>query len=127
MIQARDQAATGLMAAVRDPGNASAIRNLAGKEQLLTSALGRFNAVVENYPDLKADQTMAGLTEELTSTENKIAFARQAFNDGIMRYNTYRQSFPNIVIAGWVGHNTDAELLEFSDREQIGQVPRVSL
>ncbi|MDA0788557.1 MAG: LemA family protein [Proteobacteria bacterium] len=126
VIQARDQAAAGLVAAARDPGNAAAIRDLAGKEQLLTTALGRFNAVVENYPDLKADQTIAQLTEELTSTENRIAFARQAFNDGIMRYNTYRQSFPNIVVAGWLGHGTDAELLEFADRQQIAEPPRIS-
>ena len=126
VISARDQAAAGLAAAARDPANASAIRGLAGLEQSLTSALGQFNLTVEDYPDLKADQTMASLSEEMASTENKIAFARQAFNDGVMRYNTYRQSFPNLVIAGVLGHTTDAELLEYSDSVAIQEPPKVS-
>ncbi len=109
-----------------DPGNAAAIRNLASQEGVLQGALSRFNIAVEAYPDLKANQNMMQLSEELTSTENKIAFARQAFNDQVMTYNTYRQSFPQIVLAGAFGHHTDAELLEFADSEAIQEAPSVS-
>ncbi|HMP06021.1 MAG TPA: LemA family protein, partial [Lacipirellulaceae bacterium] len=75
--------------------------------------------MAESYPDLKVNQNMAQLTEELTSTENKVAFARQAYNDSVMQYNTYRQSFPAVIFANMLGHSTDAELLEFADSEQI--------
>ena len=112
--------------AARDPGNAAAMKNLASQEGLLQSALGRFNIAVEAYPDLKANENMIQLSEELTSTENKVAFSRQAFNDQIMSYNTYRQSFPPIVLANPFGHPTDAELLEFADSEAIQEAPSVS-
>ena len=79
----------------------------------------------EAYPDLKANQNMAQLTEEITSTENKVAFARQAYNDSVMAYNTYRQSFPPILFAGFLGHGQDAELLDFDDA-QIAEAPKVS-
>jgi len=82
--------------------------------------------VVEAYPDLKANQNMMQLTEELTSTENKVAFARQAFNDAVMAYNTYKQSFPQVVLAGLFGHGQDASLLEFEDSAQIQAAPKVS-
>jgi len=88
VTQARNAAAAGLASAARDPGDANAIRNLADQERALGGALARFNVVMEAYPDLKANQNMMQLSEELTSTENKISFARQAFNDGVMRYNT---------------------------------------
>ena len=126
VTKARDAAASMLADAAKDPGNADAIKNLASQEGVLQSALGRFNIAVEAHPDLKASQNMMQLTEELTSTENKIAFSRQAFNDQVMSYNTYRQSFPQVVLAASFGHPTDAELLEFADSEAIQEAPSVS-
>lgn len=123
---ARNAAAAGLAAAAADPGNAAAIRDLAGQEGALTGALGRLNVVMEAYPDLKANQNMMQLSEELTATENKVAFSRQAFNDQVMAYNTYRQSFPPVAVAGLFGHGSDASLLEFADSEQIQEAPKVS-
>ena len=92
----------------------------------LAGALGRFNVLVEAYPDLKANQNMMQLTEELTSTENKVAFARQAFNDQVMEYNVYKQSFPQTIFAGMFGHAKDATLLEFEDSAAIQEAPKVS-
>ncbi len=126
VIQARNQALAGLQAAAAAPGNADAMKQLGSAEGLLGGALGRLNVVVEAYPDLKANQNMMQLTEELTSTENKVAFSRQGYNDQVMEYNTYRQSFPPVVFAGMFGHGTDAELLEFEDSEQIQAAPQVS-
>jgi LemA protein len=126
VIAARNAAAAGLAAAAADPGNASAIKELAGQEGALTGALGRLNVVMEAYPDLKANQNMMQLSEELTATENKVAFARQAFNDQVMAYNTYRQSFPPVAFAGIFGHASDASLLEFEDSAEIQQAPDVS-
>ena len=126
VTKARDAAASMLADAAIDPGNAAAIKNLATQEGVLQSALGKFSIAVEAYPDLKASENMMQLTEELTSTENKIAFSRQAFNDQIMSYNTYRQSFPQIVLAARFGHPTDAELLEFADSEAIQDAPSIS-
>ncbi len=126
VTKARDAAASMLADAAKDPGNADFIKNLASSEGVLQGALGRFNIAVEAYPDLKANENMMQLSEELTSTENKIAFARQAFNDQVMSYNTYRQSFPQIVLAGAFGHATDAALLEFADSEAIQEAPSVS-
>jgi LemA protein len=126
VTKARDAAASMLADAAKDPGNAAAIKNLATQEGVLQSALGKFSIAVEAYPDLKASQNMMQLTEELTSTENKISFSRQAFNDQIMSYNTYRQSFPQVVLAASFGHPTDAELLEFADSEAIQDAPSVS-
>jgi len=126
VIAARNAAATGLAAAAADPGNAAVIQELIGKEGALTSAMSRFNVVMEAYPDLKANQNMMQLSEELTSTENKVAFARQAFNDQVMAYNTYRQSFPTIAVAPMFGHGEDATLLQFEDSAQIQAAPKVS-
>ncbi len=126
VISARNQASVGLQAAAKDPGNAAAIQGLAGAEGLLTGAMGRLFAVAEQYPDLKANQNMMQLTEELTSTENKVAFARQAFNDSVTVYNTYRQTFPTVIFAGMFGHGQDAALLEYDDSEQIKEAPKVS-
>jgi LemA protein len=81
---------------------------------------------MEAYPDLKASENMQQLSEELTSTENRVAFARQGYNDSVMAYNTYRQSFPPVALAATFGHPTDAELLEFDDSPQIQAAPRVS-
>ena len=126
VIQARNQAMAGLAAAAADPGNASAIKELASAEGMLGGALGRLNVVMEAYPDLKANTNMMQLTEELTSTENKVAFARQGYNDQITAYNTYRQSFPPVLFANMFGHTTDAELLEFEDSAEIQAAPQVS-
>ena len=126
VIAARNSAAAGLAAAAADPGNAAAIRELAGQEGVLAGALNRLNVVMEDYPDLKANQNMMQLSEELTTTENKVAFSRQAFNDQVMAYNTYRQSFPPVAVAGMFGHSSDASLLEFEDSEQIQEAPKVS-
>lgn len=126
VISARNSAVSSLKAAASDPGNAAAMQGLAGAEGALAGALGRLNVVMEAYPDLKASSNMAQLSEELTTTENKVAFSRQAFNDSVTEYNTYRQSFPPVVFAGFFGHSTDAELLEFADSEQIQAAPKIS-
>ena len=125
VISARNQAVGGLQKAAQDPGNAEAIQALAGAEGMLTGAMGRLFALSESYPDLKANQNMMQLSEELTSTENKVAFARQAFNDGVTTYNTYRQTFPAVMFAGTFGHPQDATLLEF-ESEQIQEAPKIS-
>ena len=103
VIQARNQAQQAEKQAAQNPENPEAIRNLMGAEQSLGGALGRLFALSENYPDLKANQNMMQLSEELSSTENKIAFARQAFNDAVMNYNIYREQFPNVILAGMFG------------------------
>ena len=126
VIRARNAAANNLAAAASDPGNATAIRELISAEDALGGALGKFNVVMEAYPDLKANQNMMQLSEELTTTENKIAFARQAFNDAVMEYNTYKQSFPQVIIAPTFGHAQDATLLEFEDSAAFQQAPKVS-
>jgi LemA protein len=125
VITARNQAVGGLQQAAQDPGNADAIRKLGAAEGALSGTLGRLFALSENYPDLKANQNMMQLGEELRSTENKVAFARQAFNDSVTQYNTYRQTFPPAIFAGMFGHDQDAALLEF-EGEPIQQVPKVS-
>ena len=126
VIAARNDAATALQAAAQSGIDAGSIKQLSGAEGVLGSALGRLNVVMEAYPDLKASANMQQLSEELTSTENKVAFARQGFNDAVMNYNTYRQSFPNVVIANFFGHQVDAELLEFEDSEAIQAAPSIS-
>ena len=126
VISARNQAVSGLKQAAMDPGSADAIQGLIGAEGALTGAMGRLFAVMEAYPDLKANQNMMQLSEELTSTENKVAFSRQAFNDTVMAYNIYRQSFPTVIVAGMFGHGHDASLLEFEDSEAIKEAPKVS-
>ncbi|MCP3906321.1 MAG: LemA family protein [Planctomycetes bacterium] len=126
VIQARNQAASGLQAAARDPGDAAALKSLMGAEGALQGALSRLMVVVEQYPDLKANENMLQVGEELTSTENRIAFARQAFNDGVTAYNTYKQTFPPVALAGLFGHGPDATLLEFEDRGAIAEAPKVS-
>ena len=126
VTKARDAAAAVLADAAMDPGNANAMRSLAKQEGVLQGAMSRFNIAVEAYPDLKANQNMMQLSEELTSTENKIAFSRQAFNDQVMSYNTYRQSFPQVMLAGAMRHGNDAELLEFADSDAIQETPHIS-
>jgi LemA protein len=118
--------AGGLSNAAKHPGDADAMNQLAGAEGALTGAMGRLFAVMEAYPDLKANQNMMALQEEITSTENKVAFSRQAFNDAVTSYNTYRQSFPPVIVAPLFGHATNASLLEFADSAQIQDAPKVS-
>lgn len=125
VISARNKAVGGLERAATNPGDPAAMQALASAEQGLSGALGRLFALAEAYPDLKANQNMAQLSEEITSTENKVAFARQAFNDAVTAYNTYRQTFPPILFAGILGHGQNAELLDFDDA-QIAEAPKVS-
>ncbi len=116
VINARKQAQAAASRAEQDPTDAAAIRELGGAESLLGAAMGRFFALAEAYPDLKANQNMMQLTEELSSTENRIAFARQAYNDAVMTYNTKCESFPGNLVAGKFGFK-QAELLELEEQE----------
>ena len=106
-----------------NPANAQAVQSLGKAEGALAGALGGLNVVMERYPDLKADAQMRDLSEELTSTENKVAFSRQAFNDAVTAYNIFKKTFPPVVIAGMSGHAEDARLLEFEDSAQIQAAP----
>lgn len=126
VIAARNAASAGLKAAAAQPGNPQSMAQLAGAEGLLNGAMGRLNVVMEAYPDLKASQNMQQLSEELSTTENKVAFARQAFNDAVMTYNTYKQSFPPVLLAATFGHGQDASLLEFADSAAIQEAPKVA-
>lgn len=124
VIQARNQAMNASQQAAKNPGNREALKGLLGAESILGGALGRLMVVVEQYPDLKANQNMMQLTEELTSTENKIAFARQAYNDAVMIYNTRREVFPDRVIASIFSFQA-AELFEIED-EGEREAPKVT-
>ncbi|MEK9713510.1 MAG: LemA family protein [Thalassolituus sp.] len=126
VISARNEAAAGLKAISGNPENAGAMKQLMGAEGLLANALGRLNVVMEAYPDLKANANMMQLSEELSSTENRITFARQAYNDSVMEYNTYRQSFPTNMLANMFGHRKDATLLEFENRAALEEAPKIS-
>ncbi len=126
VITARNAASSGLAAAKNNPGDATVMGALSQAEGQLSGALSRFNMVMEDYPDLKANQNMMQLSEELTSTENRVSFARQSFNDGVMEYNTYKQSFPQNFFAGPFGHVADASLLEFEDSAEMQAPPKVS-
>ena len=126
VISARNDAAAGLAAAAGNPSDANAIKELAGAEGILSGAMSRFNVTMEAYPDLKASANMTQLSEELTSTENKVAFARQAFNDQVTEFNTYRNSFPPVLFASTFGFGNDAALLEFEDSQEIQTAPKVS-
>jgi len=123
VIAARNSAVSGLKRAAANPGDPASVQQLAGAEAQLNGALGRLFAVAEAYPDLKANQNMMQLSEELTSTENKVAFARQAFNDAVMSYNNTREMFPNSVVAGMFMF-TPAQLLEIESPEKRA-VPQV--
>ncbi|OOC10909.1 MULTISPECIES: LemA family protein [Thioalkalivibrio] len=117
VIQARNQAQSSLQKAAADPSNPEAMRELSQSEQGLSGALGRLFALSEAYPDLKANENMMQLSEELSSTENRIAYARQAFNDAVMSYNILREMFPNSLIANNFGFRR-AELLEIEDPQR---------
>ena len=116
VIQARNTAASAAKTAGDDPADGGAIRKLIGAESALGGAMGGFFALAENYPDLKADQTMQQLMEELSSTENRVAFSRQAFNDSVMEYNTHREQFPNNIISGFFNFK-EAEFFEIEEPE----------
>ena len=126
VVEARNAAAKMLSNAAAEPGDAEAMKNLTGAEGKLSNAMMNFNMVMEAYPDLKANQNMMQLSEELTSTENKVSFSRQAFNDQVMEYNTYKQTFPPVFFAARFGHTKDAGLLEFEDSAAIQAAPKVS-
>ena len=126
VIAARNQAVAGLGRAAQTPTDPAAIKALNTAEAGLSGALGRLFAVAEAYPDLKANQNMMAIQEELTSTENKVSFARQAYNDSVMAYNNRREVFPSNIIAGMFGHGQDAALLEFEDKAAIAQPPKVA-
>lgn len=124
VIEARNAAVSGLKAAAADPADVAAVGALAGVENQLTSALGRLFALAEAYPDLNADRTMMQLSEDLTTTENKVAFARQAYNDAVLGYNNSREVFPNNFIAS----NFDfapLQMLEI-DSAARAEVPKIS-
>ena len=124
VVQARNAAASAGQAAAANPGDPAAMASLSAAEGQLNGALGRLFALAEAYPDLKANQNMLALQEELSSTENKIAFARQAYNDAVMQYNTQRETFPAVLVANFLGF-TDAKLFEL-ESEKERQTPKVS-
>ena len=124
VIKARNVAYTASQAAASNPGDAAAVKGLLSAESGLAGAMSRLMVVAEQYPDLKANQNMMQLTEELTSTENKVAFARQAYNDSVMAYNTAREIFPNNIIAGMFNFAA-AELFVVEAPEQR-EAPKVS-
>jgi LemA protein len=124
VVAARNAASAASVRAAQNPGEAGAMKELSGAETALTSTLGRLFAVAEAYPDLKANTTMMALMEELTSTENKVAFARQAYNDSVMAYNTQRETFPTNLIAGPFNFGP-AELFVVEKAEEK-EAPKVS-
>ncbi|ADE55043.1 LemA family protein [Coraliomargarita akajimensis] len=117
VIQARNGAAAAADAAAANPDSASAIKGLMGAETALTGAMGKFFALSESYPDLKANQNMTQLSEELTSTENKVAFARQAYNDAVMTYNNKREMFPANIFAGMFNF-LEAQMFEVTEEKE---------
>ena len=125
VIEARNQAVSAKQAAAAHPDDANAVTQLGKAESLLSGSLANFFALSENYPDLKANDTMAQLMEEMGSTENRIGFARQAFNDAVMNYNTYREQFPQNFIGGLFGSFSEAKLLQI-ESEQARKAVNVS-
>ena len=124
VIKARNAASSALDEAKADPANAAAMKKLGGAEGALAGVLGRLFALSEAYPDLKANQNMMQFQEELASTENKVAFSRQAFNDSVLSFNNSAQNFPNNFIAGMFGFES-ASFLEI-DSEEMRDAPEVS-
>ena len=124
VIKARNQAIGAAQAASANPGNPAAMQALQQAEGSLTGVLGRMFALAESYPDLKANQNMLALQEELTSTENKVSFARQGFNDSVMEYNVKRESFPDKILAGMFGFGP-AELLQATESAEERKAPQV--
>ncbi|MFD1244285.1 LemA family protein [Paralysiella testudinis] len=126
VTQARNAAVAALQAAHAAPQNPAALAALVGSENQLLQALKGLNVQLEAYPELQANENIKQLSEEIASTENRVSFARQAYNDAVMGYNTTRQSFPYVVLAGFFGHKQDAALLQFADSETIQNSPKVS-
>ena len=124
VVQARGNAVSAAQRAAAAPGEPAAMQGLAQAEGALGGALGRLLAVFESYPDLKANQSVSALQEELSSTENKVAFARQGFNDSVMSYNTKRETFPDNVVAGLFGFK-EAMLLEATESAEERKAPKV--
>jgi LemA protein len=127
VIAARNQAAEGLRQVAQQPENRNAVENWLGAEGNLGRALRGLWMAMENYPELKASRSAADLTEQLTSTENRIAFARQAHNDWVTAFNSYRQTFPQCSLAGPFGFTQNRKLLEFADAEKLTPAPSVVL
>jgi LemA protein len=125
VIKARNSAQSAALAAAASPGNPAAMQQLGQAEGALTGMLGKMFALAEAYPDLKANQNMLSLQEELSSTENKVAFSRQAFNDAVMDYNTKRESFPDSIFAGMFNFGP-AELLAATESPEERKAPKVS-
>ena len=125
VIKARNQAVAAAQSAAANPGNPAAMQGLGQAEGALSNVLGRLFMLTEAYPDLKANQNMLAIQEELTSTENKVAFARQAFNDAVMEYNTRRESFPDNIFAGMFRFDP-AELLNATESAEERKAPKVS-
>ena len=126
VTNARNDAAAILKAMGNGNVGGAELSQLANAEGVLRGALGKLNVTMEAYPDLKANENMMQVSEELTTTENRVAFARQGFNDAVMAYNTYRQSFPPVFLAARFGHPEDASLLKFEDSAEIQSAPEVS-
>jgi len=123
VMEARNNAVSAQKDAAKDPGDGSKIQRLGGAENLLTKALANFYAVAENYPELKANETIQQLMEELSSTENRVSFARQAYNDSVMSYNTFREQFPNNILAGMFSFKETSQLeLESPEARQAPKV-----
>ena len=123
VIKARNVAVSGLQAAAADPANAQAIAELSGADQALSGMLGRLFALSESYPDLKANENMRDFQEQLTTTENKVSFSRQAFNDAVMSYNNGIEMFPGSLIAGWFKFFPSAFLeIESETKREVPQV-----
>ncbi len=126
VTKARNAAVQALEMFRKDNGAPDSAAKLAQSEQVLAGALKSLNIQIEKYPELKANSNILSVQEEITSTENKIAFARQAYNDSVTEFNIYRKKFPNNIIAPLAGYNKDAGLLEFSDHAVIQEAPKVN-
>jgi LemA protein len=126
VVKARNNAAAALEAISKAGAGGSEMAQLSAAEGALGQAMGSLNVTMEAYPDLKASENMNQLSEQLTTTENRVAFSRQGFNDAVTAYNIYRQSFPPVFFASKFGHPSDAELLEFEDSAEIQAAPKVS-
>ena len=127
VIEARNMAHSLLKPASLHPSDAGAIQQLGQAESRLVQALGGLSVQMEAYPELKANENIRQLFEELTATENRVAFARQSFNDGVTAYNIFRKQFPAILVANRCGHTEDATLLEIENPEQYRDAPKVAL
>ena len=128
-LMAVTQARSGLLQATQvaenNPGDANVMANLASSQVALEGAMGGFNLKMEDYPELKASENMMQLSEEMTTTENRIASARQGYNDLVQKFNEYKKSFPNVILAGLFGFSTDAQNLEFNESlEQLNEAPK---